>query len=219
LAKKQLNLDIHLIDGLQEAELIYLGVRKSFSMGIRPHLIMDIGGGSVEFIIANEKEIFWKESFELGISRIKGLFNFDDPMTDEQSLELNEYLEKKLTALVQQIKKHNPSTLIGSSGSFDSFALVNSFKEGNPAGYITHPCSILKYDELLSLLNELITKSLAERIVMKGMRPMRAEMIAISSIMVKYVLNHSTIKNVFQSSYALKEGVIEKIIAEPSWME
>ena len=63
--KKKLGLNIEVIDGNKEAELIYLGVQQALDLGQENNLIMDIGGGSTEFIICNKNEIFWKHSFQL----------------------------------------------------------------------------------------------------------------------------------------------------------
>ena len=64
--KTELGLHIEVIDGNKEAELIYLGVQQALDLGDSNKLIMDIGGGSTEFVICNKKEIFWKQSFQLG---------------------------------------------------------------------------------------------------------------------------------------------------------
>src|SRR6478735_3758498 len=59
---KDLGIDARIISGDEEAQLIYYGVRSAMNPGMDKSLIMDIGGGSVEFIIADQKEIFWKQS-------------------------------------------------------------------------------------------------------------------------------------------------------------
>ena len=65
---------ITIISGNREAELIYFGVKEALQLGEEKALIVDIGGGSVEFIIANEHTLFWKESFEIGGQRLMDLF-------------------------------------------------------------------------------------------------------------------------------------------------
>jgi len=64
--KLDLDIDINIIDGNREAELIYLGNKVAANLKNEPALIMDIGGGSTEFIIANGQQIFWKQSFLCG---------------------------------------------------------------------------------------------------------------------------------------------------------
>ena len=69
---------------MEEAEYIYKGTRAAIKMGSEKSLIMDIGGGSVEFIIGNEKEIFWSHSFEIGGQRLLEKFQKHDPITKEE---------------------------------------------------------------------------------------------------------------------------------------
>ncbi|MCB8999714.1 MAG: hypothetical protein H6540_06580 [Bacteroidales bacterium] len=81
-----------IIPGEREAEMIYRGVRLSFEMDSQPVLILDIGGGSNEFIIANKKEILWKHSFNLGMARLLETFNLRSTSKDEIQ-ELESYLK------------------------------------------------------------------------------------------------------------------------------
>ena len=62
----EVGIEVKIITGEEEAELIYQGVRSAVPLGPSKSLIVDIGGGSVEFIIGNESEVFWKQSFEIG---------------------------------------------------------------------------------------------------------------------------------------------------------
>src|SRR5690242_15828606 len=57
-------IEVNIISGDQEAEFIYYGAKSALDMGREKNLIIDIGGGSVEFIIANDDQVFWKKSFE-----------------------------------------------------------------------------------------------------------------------------------------------------------
>ncbi|RZK28580.1 MAG: phosphatase, partial [Hymenobacter sp.] len=71
-------IQVEVIGGEREAELIAKGIRQAVALGPEKHLLMDIGGGSVEFIIANEATIFWKQSFEIGAQRLLDKF-FTEP--------------------------------------------------------------------------------------------------------------------------------------------
>jgi exopolyphosphatase/guanosine-5'-triphosphate,3'-diphosphate pyrophosphatase len=72
---KRFGLKVEIIDGNREATLIYEGVRQAINLGDECNLIIDIGGGSNEIILANSKEIFWLQSFNLGVSRLMQLFS------------------------------------------------------------------------------------------------------------------------------------------------
>lgn len=60
---EQTGIEIKVISGDEEAKYIWNGVRNAVKLGDAVSLVMDIGGGSTEFILADEKQIFWKQSF------------------------------------------------------------------------------------------------------------------------------------------------------------
>ncbi|RYF65906.1 MAG: phosphatase, partial [Cytophagaceae bacterium] len=72
---QETGLQIRVISGDEEAGLIYQGVRSSGAIPVGATvMVMDIGGGSVEFIIGNDSRIFWKQSFEIGGQRLMERF-------------------------------------------------------------------------------------------------------------------------------------------------
>ena len=119
--EKRFNFRVRVIPGEREAELIYKGVRQAYTMSKKKVMILDIGGGSNEFIICNENGISWKHSFELGMARILELFELNDPITHEEVHALEAYFKHELKPLLEIVKKEKPRTLIGASGSFYTF--------------------------------------------------------------------------------------------------
>ena len=59
------NVAVKVVSGDEEADLIYLGVKQTVEITEETALIMDIGGGSIEFIIANDEKWLWKKSYDL----------------------------------------------------------------------------------------------------------------------------------------------------------
>ena len=209
--KTELGLHIEVIDGNKEAELIYLGVKQALDLGDSNKLIIDIGGGSTEFIICNKKEIFWKQSFQLGAARLLERFQPQDPVTSTEVKSIEGYLEDALTTLWTALQIFPCDTLVGSSGSFDTLAnvIVHQF----------YDISILKgktaFDFKLSdyyWLHEYFLKSnLEKRLKTPGMIRMRADMIVISSIFINYILKRQKIISMKLSTYALKEGIMKTL--------
>ena len=209
--KKKLGLNIEVIDGNQEAELIYLGVQQALDLGQENNLIMDIGGGSTEFIICNKNEIFWKHSFQLGASRLLEKFQTKDPISSQEVLKLEEYLETSLNLLWDAMEKHPCNILVGSSGSFDTLAELIAHQLHEPAilnEKTTHNFNLKDY---FSLHHTLLKSDLKERLNMQGMAPMRADMIVIASIFIHYLLQKKEIAKMKLSTYALKEGVLKTL--------
>ncbi len=139
---ERFNIGIQVIPGDKEAELIYHGVKQAVDMGNTKHLILDIGGGSNELIIADGKEIYWKESFPLGMARLLEQFRPSDPVTATEILAFEAHFEQSLRSFLDAAAEHKPSILIGSSGTFDTFramlAAMGSDGKGDP-GLVRSP--------------------------------------------------------------------------------
>ncbi|HXC03767.1 MAG TPA: phosphatase, partial [Bacteroidia bacterium] len=103
--KEQTGIEIKVISGDREAELIYYGVRKAVHMQESYSLIMDVGGGSTEFIIANKHRIIWKQSFNLGAARLLARFHESDPITIVEIERLRAYLLKELLPLFDAVRQ------------------------------------------------------------------------------------------------------------------
>ncbi len=203
---------MEIISGEREAELIYKGVKHALKIGEQPELIMDIGGGSTEFIIANDKKLFWKYSFLLGVSRLMEKFQPSDPITKEEIQIIENYLNTELNPLWEALKQNPVETLIGSSGSFDSFAEIIGHKYHEPFVLNNKTEHTFNMNETFIVFEELIKSHREQRLQTKGLIEMRVDMIVLSAILVKFVLQKSGIKNMRLSTYSLKEGVMWELM-------
>lgn len=206
--KRKCNIDIITIDGDTEAEYIYKGVINSFKMPNEHVLVMDIGGGSVEFIIGRKEEILWKQSFEIGAARLVGQFHSGNPITTEEVEELNKFLGQKLLDLEKAVKQFQPSVLIGSAGSFETLVdIVIKDLTVIPVSLSKNAYEIRRED--FDVFVEIMTSSTAEqRTLLRGMTNFRVEMITVAALLMKYVVTHFNIKRIIASDYSLKEGVL-----------
>jgi exopolyphosphatase/guanosine-5'-triphosphate,3'-diphosphate pyrophosphatase len=207
--KKRFGIRVRVIPGNREAELIYKGVRQAAPIHEEKVMILDIGGGSNEFIICNKDGIAWKQSFELGMARILELFDLSDPINIEEIRALESYFRHELKPLLEVIKKEKPRTLIGASGSFDTFHSLIRHQMGiEPDRFFGREISIKDYRKLHKVL---VGSSMEERKVMPGMEPVRVEMIVAATIFVSFVIRACHIKHLYHSEFALKEGVISEL--------
>jgi exopolyphosphatase / guanosine-5'-triphosphate,3'-diphosphate pyrophosphatase len=204
---------VHIIPGDREADFIYKGVRLSCEMDEDPSMILDIGGGSNEFIIANKKTIFWKYSFDLGMARMLEMFPPSDPIAKEEIEALEEYFDKELQGLYPVVEKYKPHTLIGASGSFETISAL--LQNQKPSLYKKIPGSSsreIQLNDYFSLHENLLKSTVQQRSVMTGMEPVRVEMIILATIFVNFVIKKCNLKRLIQSDYALKEGVIAEML-------
>lgn len=214
-AKEKLGIHIHVIDGDQEADLIYKGVRQSISLEEKPKLIIDIGGGSTEFIIANQKQSFWRKSYQLGAARLLETFQPKDPITSEDVSILESHFEEVLQEMFEMTEAYEVNCLIGSSGSFDTLAEMICCKNGSPTNWKKNKYYRFDMHDYNQIQRIIYESTLDERLKMDGLIPMRADMIVICIVMINYILNRLTLHDLRVSSYALKEGLINEIIINP----
>ncbi|SHO64069.1 Ppx/GppA phosphatase family protein [Algoriphagus zhangzhouensis] len=213
--KKTLDIDINVISGKQEAQLIYEGIKLSGSLNGQTELMMDIGGGSVEFIIGTSQEAFWKESFEIGGQRLLELFHHHDPILPEEVLRLYSYLEEKLAPLLEAIQQFKPTSLVGASGTFDT--LTDIYFESMLQCKLTGQHVFeLPSEEFHRIHQMLVTMDRAERLKIPGMIPMRVDMIVVASTLIDFILRYIPVQSITCSHYALKEGAISTLLTEVS---
>lgn len=206
--KSKLGIQIVTINGKEEARLIFEGVRHAIPQIDEPYLVMDIGGGSVEFIIAHQNEIKWHNSFEIGIARMLDIINPSDPITSEEISHVEKFLNERISTAIQAAVENNIKTLVGSSGSFDAIANMASFQLCGKPSEITRTCFEIPIDIFHSLHKKLLTTTLKERSLIPGMDLMRIEMIVLGSTLINLVCSQLGITKIIQSEYAIKEGVI-----------
>ena len=209
---QETGIKIRTIDGKKEAELICQGVLQTLGAIHKPVLIMDIGGGSTEFIITDQKKIYWKHSFDIGASRLKELFPLNDPIAKSKVVKLERYLFDILQPLKEALVQFPVTTLVGASGSFESFAkMIGYYKSGkNPIA--SRPTFDFIIKDYQHLHRKLISSALSDRYQMKGLVKMRADMIVPASIQVNLVLNEFQLKEMKLSTHALKEGVLAQLL-------
>jgi len=209
--QEETGISTRIINGKEEAAFIYHGVNKAMDIGDKPVLIMDIGGGSIEFIIGNREEILWLDSFEIGGQRLVEMFHKSDPIQSTEILQVEQYLEKNLEPLFQACAQFLPTGLIGSSGTFDTLSEIYQWKKGiKPVpDHSELPFDLIDFDEIYG---DVIHKNREERLKIPGMIPLRVDMIVVALILVKLIIQRVDIPFLRISAYALKEGVLLKTL-------
>ncbi|GAA4846429.1 phosphatase [Algivirga pacifica] len=207
LIQEATHISIEVINGEQEAEYIYEGVKSEVTI-TTPTLIMDIGGGSIEFIHCDQQKVLWKQSFEIGAQRLYDQFMLEDPISNEHISAMNDYLKERLNPLLQYLKdgKHTTSSLIGSAGTFDTLQLIQEKKSGTQAS----TPFILSMEDYTSLHERLITSPRNKRLEIPGLIPERVDMIVPASCALHFIMKALSIQEIVISTAALREGILVK---------
>ena len=207
--EKSTGIKLQIISGEQEANLIFKGVKLAFGEVEDHSIILDIGGGSTEFILTKTGKPTWKESFPLGMARVIEQIPPSDPITPEEILQIRNYFEIGLKSLWKQTESAEINSLIGCSGAFDTLAdLIDQTNPGSKTR-IRQELKISDFDRIYQIL---IQSTTAEREEMKGMESIRIEMIVPSVIFIKLVADRLYIQKIYQTDFALREGVLSEHI-------
>lgn len=116
-------LELEIISGAQEAEWVFQGVMSGQGDGAKPALVMDLGGGSTEFIVGHGATMDFRESFQLGVVRLSEALQLGDPPGNVAEAECVQRVRSFLTEQVEpSLRQHLPggelpSRLIGVGGT------------------------------------------------------------------------------------------------------
>jgi len=207
--KAETGVELLIISGEKEADLIFKGVKLAFDEIEDHSVILDIGGGSNEFIQAEAGVPIWKQSFPLGMARVIEQTPPSDPITSEEISQINAWFENGLEPLWNRTKNSGITSLIGCSGAFDT--LVDLIDQTDPGTKIRIRQEV-KTGDFERIYQSLIKSTTAERTKMKGLESIRIEMIVPSVIFIKLVIERLNIQKIYQTDYALREGVLYELI-------
>ncbi len=201
-AERILNATIEIIDGDLEADFIFKGVTLLKNVQKGQHLIMDIGGGSTEFIIVNDGQKMWSKSFHLGIGFLHSKFHDDYPLSSTQLDGLKEYIIQSTLELKNEITQHNIQSLVGASGSFE---ILQSMLGREPSNTDLDPIDISDLENIYNLMSG---KNLEELFNLPGLPRDRAKLAMTGMTLMKTICDEMSIPLIQVSPFALKEGVI-----------
>ncbi len=195
--KEELGWDVDIISGDEEARLIHLGVVHTLENLPDEFIIMDIGGGSTEFIHSKNKQILWKYSFDLGVT-VLSPFHTKDPITTFEKKSLFGFLQERLQPLLEYIQNiKSPVALVGASGSFNTLRSMTNTT--------SRQISIENFEVLRK---SLCHSTLQQRMQMKGLPNARAGYIVTACLLIDFVLDVLQSSCIFVSPAALKEGIL-----------
>jgi exopolyphosphatase/guanosine-5'-triphosphate,3'-diphosphate pyrophosphatase len=207
-ATKILNAQINIIDGQKEAEYIYKGIMLLPVLRVGTHLIMDIGGGSTEFILVSEGKKLWSESYTLGVGVLHNLFHHDEPIAKSSLLAMKEHVHTTLKDMQDILNTYNIEFLIGASGSFEVLQSMTSKEiDDNSISAI----SMEEFEEIYSII---VNTNYEERVKLPGLPLERVKLIVVGIALKKIIADLVKPSKIVVSPFALKEGVLSDMINE-----
>lgn len=197
---------VRLIDGDEEARLIHLGVLQAGALKENLSLIMDVGGGSVEFILADAQQCHWAKSFPLGVGLLYNQFQIQEPLQAADIQRIQSHIEYIAQPLLQELQKHRPRALIGTSGAFDALRIMGKVKNIGPKLFEVQTEAFPKIYE------QLIYTTLEERLQMPQMPKNRSKLMLTGLLLIDFLLRNCPAQRMLICDYGLREGIISELL-------
>ncbi len=208
---KEVNLHVDLISGPEEARRIYLGVLSGMEFHSKPHIIIDIGGGSTELILGDGDEPRFLSSTKVGAVRLTGEFITTDPISNSELKYLKAYIrgmiERAVDELQANLKPGEKPRMVGTSGTIETLAEIHACETLGEA-----PSPLNGYEislaDLQALINRLRKLSYSERLEIQGMSDRRSEIIIAGALILQETMSMLGMESLTICSRALREGAI-----------
>ena len=205
--RDELGLDLHVITPEEEARLIYLAVRHAVDLGGADHLILDVGGGSVEVVLGNAARAEVLCSAKLGSARMAELFLRSDPPDLGEIRALRRHVERHLQALAAKIDRRGFQRAVVTSGTAECIAAICVQRRG---GRAPDPFTGVRLDrgELKALFAELSRMDRAERLRVPKMDAGRVDGIVPGCLVLLAMMRLFEIEELEYCDMGLREGMI-----------
>ena len=210
--RRELGLHLRVVSARDEARLTYLGVRHGMDLRGGPHLIVDVGGGSVEFIVASAEQPLLLESRKLGAARMTAMFVRSDPVDAREVRALLAHYNRELSPLAEQILRLAPVRVVGTSGTVENLAEMAG-GAGRPNAADGAGDKVLTHEGLKRVLSKLQRSTSAGRARMKGLDDKRKDQIFAGALLMDELFRRLRIEQIGVCRSALREGVLVDYLA------
>src|SRR3989338_5410625 len=214
--RSELGIDAHVISGVEEARLIYLGVLSATELQGRKIGIVDIGGGSTEIIIGDEQFIYHLSSTKVGAVRLTEKDLKDETDLPQKIEFMENHIEGLLSTKIQQIKEIGGfDFLVGTSGTIQTIANIDyrmhNFTDSDNSPTLNQ--YRITYDSVCSIIDKMMTTPKEKRADSFDISKNRAEIILAGAITLKVVMKNLNTTEIFYCDRALREGlIIDKLL-------
>jgi exopolyphosphatase/guanosine-5'-triphosphate,3'-diphosphate pyrophosphatase len=204
--RRETGIKVEIIPGAEEARLIFVAARHAMGLEGGPHLLVDIGGGSVELVMVRDGEPMWMRSLKLGVSRLTEQFLTDDPPSARQVRDLEAHLADEMSDLLKSAKRDGVQRAIGTSGTVNTLVAMARAARGEELGRLAGASASAA--EIAHVRRSILGCDLADRLELPGIDAKRADLMPASAILTDYILHHSGAPELVACTWALREGLL-----------
>ncbi|MGH7813225.1 MAG: HD domain-containing protein [Candidatus Binataceae bacterium] len=208
--KRETGIKVEVISGLDEARLIFLAARHALGLDGGPHLLVDVGGGSVELVLVRDGRPLWMRSVKLGSARLTERFLSGDPPSRTQLKRLEAHIARQLDPLMRKARRAGVVRAIGTSGTINTLvAMARAGERGEELDRLHGAAAAA--GEIAALARDLVEANAALRAELPGIDAKRADLMPAAAVLVNYLLKKSGAPELTACTWALREGVLLRL--------
>lgn len=204
----EVGIKIEVASGVEEARYIYLGILQALPVFNKRMLLIDIGGGSTEFLIGYQRDIIYDNSLKLGAIRLTQRFFPGKEIESKQVKACRRFISGYMTNVTRELLKYSWETSVGSSGTITNLANIINVKRGSAPDAKLNNFTFTR-DELFETVDIILeARTAKQRIKIPGLDPARVDIIPAGALIIEQIFKELGIKEMTISEYALREGII-----------
>ena len=204
-AKRECNVEVEIISGNEESNLGFLGVLKGANAD-GDILVIDIGGGSTEFVFGNINEIKFAKSENVGALRMTEKFLTTDVIDNYEFDMMSAFIEKEIIDTINYLNKNKIEKIVGIGGTITSLSAMNQELEVYSMEKIHN--SIVSRDDIEKILQKLKKMTLNDKKSLKGLQSKRADIITAGVEILNITMKNLEQCEIIVSEYDNLEGLI-----------
>jgi len=204
--KRETGVSVRVISGPEEARLIFRAARHALGLDGGPHLLVDVGGGSVELVLVRDSRALWMRSLPLGAARLAERFLTSDPPTMGQVRRLEKHLVRELGDLLAEARRAGVARAVGTSGTVNTLVAMARAARGEDVGRL-HGARA-SGAEVAHLRRQLVGSAAAERAELPGIDTKRVDLMPAAAVLLDVILKRAGVPELVACTWALREGVL-----------
>jgi exopolyphosphatase/guanosine-5'-triphosphate,3'-diphosphate pyrophosphatase len=204
--KRELGVPLEVIDGETEARLAFLSVREHFAVVRGRAVVMDIGGGSLELVLAAAGLVDQAVSLPFGAVRLTEQYLAGAAKPEAGIRRLRSAVRQRLRSAIPA-REWSGAKLFGSGGTFTNAARILAARERGKVPPAVHGAAIT-LGEIQRVLEWLAGMTLEERRHVPGLNPERADILPAGLAVAAEVLEHFAVQQLTVSAFGLREGLL-----------
>ena len=206
MVQARTGLHLEILDGNEEARLIHLGVANGYPLYDRVACIIDIGGGSTEFVVADGDRPYLVDSVKLGSLRLYDAFLRGAPDPLRAARRLDAHITEVLGSLIERVRHYRLDLALGTSGTIMGLAQLDAAQQGLAVKRV-HGYTLVR-SRLEALQRQMLLMTETERRRMPGMNPRRADIIVAGNAVLINALAQLGRDEIVVCERALRDGVV-----------